>query len=435
MKSIWQIFYNLLFLPVFWFGAKAFSLVNQKVRSAFRGRKELFRYLESKVSSLDKDKKNILIHCSSLGEFEQAKPIIDELDKALKYNFIVSFFSPSGFNHSRLDTVLNSKAIKTYLPFDTKANVKRFLDRIDPAAVVFVKYDLWLNLLASLKARNIPKILINGVYNKSDFKWRFFVTRSYKKMLYNLFDYIFVADNKNKTNFESILDSSVKIAKSGDTKYERIGKARELASKKEVLKGNIVHGRNVFVIGSSWDRDDEILLPVLNKINSNGIVAENPLLTVLVPHEPTEDTLEAIEHNIRVNFQHLNIIRYSNLNRYKGENTILVDKVGILMSLYNYADFAYVGGGFQYGLHNVLEPAGYKIPVMFGSEKTSADAKTLTEMGGGIPISDERALYRNLLLLLKNKSGRAEIGEKSFSVFDGKTKASQKIADLINSII
>ena len=435
MKSIWQIFYNLLFLPVFWIGARIFSLVNQKVRNAFRGRKELFRFLESKVSSLDKDKKNILIHCSSLGEFEQAKPIIDELDKALKYNFIVSFFSPSGFNHSKLDTVLNSKAIKTYLPFDTKPNVKRFLDRIDPAAVVFVKYDLWLNLLTALKARNIPRILINGVYNKSDFKWRFFLTRSYKKMLYNFFNYIFVADNKNKANFESILDSSVKIAKSGDTKYERIGKARELASKKVVLKESIVKGRNVFVIGSSWDRDDEILLPVLNKINSNGIVQENPLLTVLVPHEPTEDTLEAIEHNIRVNFQHLNIIRFSNLNRYKGENTILVDKVGILMSLYNYADFAYVGGGFQYGLHNVLEPAGYKIPVLFGSEKTSADAKTLTEMGGGIPINDERSLYKNLLLLLKNKEGRAEIGEKSFSVFDGKTKASQKIADLINSII
>jgi 3-deoxy-D-manno-octulosonic-acid transferase len=432
---MWQIIYNLLFLPVFWLSARVFSVFNQKIRSAFKGRKELFRFLESKVSSLDKDKKNILIHCSSLGEFEQAKPIIDELDKALKYNFIISFFSPSGFNHSRLDTVLNSKAIKTYLPFDTKSNVKRFLDRINPAAVVFVKYDLWLNFLTSLEARNIPRILINGTYNKTDFKWRFFISRSYKKMLYNLFNYIFVADEINKENFESILDKKVQIEMSGDTKYERIGKARELASKKEVLKDNITGGKNVFVIGSSWDKDDEILLPVLDKIYSNGIIEENPLLSVIVPHEPTEDTLEAIEHNIRVNFQHMNIIRYSNLNRYKGENTILVDKVGILMSLYNYADFAYVGGGFQYGLHNVLEPAGYKIPVMFGGEKISADAKTLETKGGGIPINDEKSLYKNLLILLKNKESRKLTGEKSFSVFDGKTKASQKISELINSIV
>src|SRR5437870_10721765 len=126
MKTFWFIIYNLLFLPVFYAAARLISLVNHKVRSAFKGRKDLFKFLESKVSSLDPGKKNILIHCSSLGEFEQAKPIIDELDKTLKYNFIVSFFSPSGFNHSKLDTVLNSKAIKTYLPFDSKSNVIRF---------------------------------------------------------------------------------------------------------------------------------------------------------------------------------------------------------------------------------------------------------------------------------------------------------------------
>jgi 3-deoxy-D-manno-octulosonic-acid transferase len=154
-----------------------------------------------------------------------------------------------------------------------------------------------------------------------------------------------------------------------------------------------------------------------------------------VPHEPTEDTLEEIEHNIRVNYPHLNIIRYSNLNRYKGENTIVVDKVGILMALYRYADFAYVGGGFQSGLHNVLEPAGYKIPVMFGGEKISSDAEILLEKGGGIKISDDRSLYKNLLILLTNKQERAAKGEKSYSVFEGRTEASKQIADLVKKVV
>lgn len=435
MKSLWLIIYNILFLPLFWISAKFIALFNQKVRSAFKGRKELFNFLESKVSSLDKNKKNILIHCSSLGEFEQAKPLIDELDKSLRYNFIVSFFSPSGFNHSKLDTVLNSKAIKTYLPFDTKGNAEKFLNKTKPDIVIFVKYDLWLNFLTSLKARNIPIVLINGTYIKKEFKSRFFISRSYRKMLYGLFNYIFVADEQNKINFESFLSKEIIIETSGDTKYERIGKAKEIASKKDVLKTPIVLNKNIFVIGSSWEKDDELLLPVLDKINSNGIIKENPLLSVLVPHEPTEDKLEAIEHNIRVNYPHLNIIRYSNLNKYNGENTILVDKVGILMSLYKYADFAYVGGGFQNGLHNVLEPAGYKIPVMFGSEKISSDAEIMISKGGGIAINDEKVLYRNLLTMLKNKTERKVIGEKSFSVFDGRTKASKQISELINRVV
>lgn len=435
MKAFWLLVYNFYFLPIFWLSAKVFSILNHKIKAGFRGRKDLFKFLESKIASLDKDKKNILIHCSSLGEFEQAKPIIDELDKSLKYNFIISFFSPSGFNHSKLDTVLNSKAIKTYLPFDSKSNMNRFLDKVNPAAVIFVKYDLWLNFLTALAVRNIPRILINGTYNKSDFKWKFFLTKAYRRMLYMLFNYIFVADENNKLNFDLLLERKVEVQVSGDTKFERIAKAREIAGKKDVLKNEIVKGRNVFVIGSSWQKDDELLLPVLNKINSNGVIKDHPLLSIIVPHEPTEDTLEEIEHNIRVNFPYLNIIRFSNLNKYKGENTILVDKVGILMALYKYASFAYVGGGLQAGLHNVLEPAGYSIPVMFGDEKISADAEMLIGTGGGISVHDDKSLYKNLLLLLKNGDDRKAIGERSYAVFEGRTKGSKIISDVINRVV
>jgi len=435
MKSIWLIVYNLLFLPLFWFCAKVFSLFNVKFKVAFRGRRHLFRHLRSKVSTFDPTRKNILIHCSSHGEFEQAKPIIDELDKSNKYNFIISFFSPSGFNHSKLDSTLNSRIVKTYLPFDSKLRINTFIDIINPAAVVFVKYDLWLNFLNELSMRNITRFLINGSINPKNLKWRFFISRSYKKLVYNLFSYIFVTDEKNKENFEKFLSPYVKIDIAGDTKYERIAKARELSNSQEIINRDILTKKNVFVVGSSWDTDENIILPVLDDVNSNGIVEETPLLSILVPHEPTENNLQDIELEAKEKYTNLSIIRFSDLNKYKDENTILVDRVGILMTLYKYADFAYVGGGFKYGLHNVLEPAGYKIPVLFGNEKLSLDAQNLVARGGGIAIADQAAFFSNLLQLLNDNDMRKSVGEKSYSVFEGQSSASKRIAESINKML
>lgn len=432
MKNIWLITYNLLFLPVFWLIAKILSLFNQKIKSGFRGRRELFRHLEVKIHTLDSSRKNILIHCSSLGEFEQAKPIIDELDKTNSYNFIVSFFSPSGFNHSKLDSALNSRIIKTYIPFDTRKNSQRFIDIINPSAVLFIKYDLWFNLLDILRKRNIFTSLANAVYDDKNFKWKFFLTRSYKKTVCSLLSYIAATDEQDKVNFKLLLNGSGNIETAGDTKYERISKAKQVAEARTLINGNVLSNKDVFVIGSSWDKDEEILFPVIDKINSNGHVKVHPLMTIIAPHEPTEDTLEEIEYEIQTKYPHLKIIRYSNLNKYKDENIILIDCIGILMSLYKYADLAYVGGGFQTGMHNVLEPAGYGIPVLFGDQKLSEDAENLINKGGGIAVDDQKSLYKNLLYLLKDDEARVNIGIKSFSVFDTKNDASKLIAKILN---
>ena len=432
MKNIWLITYNLLFLPVFWLIAKTLSLFNQKIKSGFKGRRELFSHLEVKIKTLDSSRKNVLIHCSSLGEFEQAKPIIDELDKTNRYNFIVSFFSPSGFNHSKLDSALNSRIIKTYLPFDTQKNSQRFIDIINPSAVLFIKYDLWFNLLEVLRKRNIFSSLVNAVYDEKNFKWKFFLTKSYKMTVLKLLSFIASADDQDCYNFKTLLNGSVDVQSVGDTKYERISKAKQVAESRTLINGNVLTGKDVFVIGSSWDKDEDILFPVIDKINSNGHVEEHPLMTILAPHEPTEDTLEDIEYEIQTKYPHLKLIRYSGLNKYKDENIILIDCIGILMALYQYADLAYVGGGFHTGMHNVLEPAGYGIPVLFGDQKLSEDAENLIRKGGGIAVEDPKSLYKNLLHLLKDDEARINIGIKSFSVFDSKNEASKKIAKILN---
>lgn len=435
MKYFWTIVYNFVFLPVFWPGAKLISLFNNKLKSGFKGRKELFKHLEAKVQALDVKKKNILIHCASLGEFEQAKPVIDELDKSEKYNFIVSFFSPSGFSHSKLDSALKSKIVKTYLPYDTKGNVRKFLDIVNPHAAIFIKYDLWLNLISGLNERGIYTVVVNSAFDIRRFKWRFPVSLSFKKNVYRMVDVIGVTDIEDMQRFNKLMDNNSEVIVFGDTKYERISKAKEISSNIALVNGNVLTDKNVFVVGSSWDKDEDVIFPVLDKISSNGLSEELPLVTIIAPHEPTEDTLEDIEYDLHVKYPALNSIRYSELYRYAGENLIIIDCIGILMGLYKYAEVAYVGGGFQTGMHNVLEPAGYGIPVLFGGEKLSEDAEHLIKNGGGIAIEDSKELYKNLINLLKKKEVRSEIGSKSLSVFDGKNEASQKIAELVNKKI
>ncbi|KXK46406.1 MAG: 3-Deoxy-D-manno-octulosonic-acid transferase [Chlorobi bacterium OLB5] len=384
MKYFWTIVYNFLFLPVFWLGARLLSIFNNKLKAGFKARKDLFKYLNTKIHTLDAGKKNILIHCASLGEFEQAKPIIDELDKSEKYNFVITFFSPSGFNHSKIDTPLRSKIIKTYLPFDTPPAMKKFIDIINPSAVIFIKYDLWMNFLKELNVRNIYSIVINSAFDTRRFKWRFPVSLSYKKFIYQFVDAIGVTDEEDRLHFRRLMKgTNSEILVFGDTKYERISKAKEISQDKALINGNILTDKNVFVVGSSWDKDDDVIFPVIDKISSNGLSEELSLVTILAPHEPTEDTLEQIEYDIHEKFQHIKSIRYSELNKYHGENLIIIDCIGILMGLYKYADVAFVGGGYQTGMHNVLEPAGYGIPVLFGDEKLSEDAEHLIKNGGG----------------------------------------------------
>ncbi len=431
MKYIWLLTYNVFFLPLFWVGLKILSPFNKKIREGFRARKHFFRDLSVYVNALDISKKNILIHCSSLGEFEQAKPIIEILDKMEKFNFIISFFSTSGYNNFTFDTHLISKYTVIYLPFDSPDNVKRFIKIINIQAAIFVKYDLWLNLLNQLSNKNIFKMLVNATYSEKAIKWKFFITRSYRRLVYNFFNVIATPDKDDADNLKRILSPDVNIYEVGDTKVERIRKAKSISQNVSLLKDSILKNKRVFVVGSSWEADDSLILPVLNKLDdkyrNNGMA----ILTIIAPHEPTEDNIAEIESLIKLNFGNLKTIRYSNIKKYSNENIIIIDRIGLLMTLYKYADISYVGGGLQSGLHNVLEPAIHCIPVMFGNHKLSGDAELLMEIGGGIAIDNHQDLYRNIVNLLKDDNLRKEIGKKSLSVFEKQNESSRKITDLL----
>jgi 3-deoxy-D-manno-octulosonic-acid transferase len=431
MKYFWYFIYNFFFLPAFIVGIYFSSLFNKKVKSGLKGRREFFKYLASKAKTLDSNRRNILIHCASLGEFEQSKPLIEDLDKTCKYNFIVSFFSPSGYNHAKLDFV-SSGIIKTYLPFDFKSYVSEFLDIIRPSAVVFVKYDIWFNMLSQIKHRGIFTIVINASLSLNKYNLINRIFYLYKRFVYNLIDIIVVTDEHEMVRFRNLIKNDSRIFVFGDTKYERIRRAKENSIGCEYIDKSVLKNKFVFIVGSSWDKDEEIIFPVINKINSNGLLNTGNIITLIVPHEPSEDNLEEIEYNIRNRYPHLSSIRYSNLTRYSNENVILVDRIGILMGLYKYADIAYVGGGFGSGLHNVLEPAGYGIPVLFGNEKLSSEARELVKIGGGIAVGDSRALYRTLVTFLRKSELKNSTGMNAISVFNKRADVSVKIAELIN---
>jgi len=431
MKYIWLLTYNIFFLPLFWVVLRILSPFNKKIRDGFKARKHFFKELPKLIGSLDNSKKNVLIHCSSLGEFEQAKPIIENLDRTEKFNFIISFFSTSGYNHFTFDSVLKSRYAVVYLPFDSPDNIKRFLNIIGISAAIFIKYDLWLNLLNQLNNKKIFTMLVNATYQEKALKWKFFITRSYRKLVYNFFNVIAASDKDDTESLKEILSKSVKIYEVGDTKVERIKKAKGISQNVSLIKDSILKNHHVFVVGSSWEADDSLILPVLENITStygnNGL----SILTIIAPHEPTEENIAEIESLIKLNYHHLKTIRYSSIKKYSNENIIIIDRIGLLMTLYKYADIAYVGGGLHSGLHNVLEPAGHGVPVLFGNHKLSGDAETLIDIGGGIAIDSHEELYNRIISLMKNDELRKEIGKKSFSVFEKQNESSKKITDLL----
>ncbi|MGH2574947.1 MAG: 3-deoxy-D-manno-octulosonic acid transferase [Ignavibacteria bacterium] len=430
MKKIWFIVYNFLFLPFFWIIINISSFFNDKIRKGLTERKDVFKLLKTNLKELEPDKKNILIQCSSLGEFEQAKPIIEELDKTNSFNFIVSFFSPSGFNHSKVDIGTKSKIIKTYLPFDWFRCMKNFVKLINPKVFLFIKYDLWFNLLFCSEESNIYKVLVNATYNKKDIKWRFFLTRSFYKTVYNFFNVILTSNEKDAYLLRDILSRQIKVLYFGDTKIERINKATELAKNENLLNDKILTNKKVFVVGSSWVEDENIVLPAIDSLGTHKYLDHNSLLTIIAPHEPTEDNLRNLEEKINSLYSNLTSIRYSELISYNNQNVILIDCVGLLISLYKYADVSYVGGGFRTGLHNVMEPAGYGVPVLFGNEKISEDGEILIKSGDGIAVSGQKTLFNNLCDLLNKEHPGNELGLKSNSLFGKKTEASKKIAEL-----
>ncbi|MGD0036419.1 MAG: glycosyltransferase N-terminal domain-containing protein [Bacteroidota bacterium] len=416
MKKPWFILYNTVFIPSFWTLLQIASLFNAKIRRGVRGRIGLFEKIERDLPKLT-SKRRVWFHSSSMGEFEQAKPIIAALRKKYRdINIIVTFFSPSGYDHSKNYKFAD---VITYIPFDTKTNARHFLDLIQPTAVVFVRYDVWPNHLWELNARGISSFIANATMRTTSARF-YPLLKNFHRLLFNNFVSILTVSAKDADSFTLFGLTHPSIEAIGDTRYDQVWQRSSDAKKRHLIPTAILKGKKVLLAGSTWPEDEEIVIPSIKKI----LQYDSNVLMILVPHEPTEDALEDIEYAFGSKPR---TIRFSNLNDYSNEHIIIVDSIGILMALYQYANVAYIGGSFRQGIHNVLEPAVYGIPVVFGPKHTnSQEAMELARRGGGFTVNDQQECYRTLRTLLDDKNANSTAGKQALMLVEENIGATER---------
>ena len=321
------------------------SLWNEKARLWRDGRKNQFE----QINKLDKNEYRVWFHCASVGEFEQGRPLMEAYRKQWpQHKIVLTFFSPSGFelrkNYSGVDYIF-------YLPLDTRYNAHKFVDAIQPNLSVFVKYEFWYHYLSELKNRNIPALLISGIFRRNQpfFQW---YGALWRKMLH-FFQKLFLQDEPSLQLLRSIDINNAEVA--GDTRFDRVWEISQSPQKLplvEIFKGQ----EKLFVAGSTWPMDEQILDDLVNS-------SQPGWKWVIVPHEIDTGHLRRI--NDRWREQLCNYSQAGN-EKLSSRKILLIDKVGLLSSVYSYADMAYIGGGFGKGIHNVLEAAVFGIPLIFG---------------------------------------------------------------------
>lgn len=425
MQRFWYLVYNIIVIPLFWLLLRVGALVNRKIRRGLRGRRGLLQQLEQDIQKLTKSRR-IWFHSSSMGEFEQAKPIIAALRR--KYNdldIIVTFFSPSGYEHSR-----NYKlaSLITYIPFDSSANARRFVDLIRPSAAIMVRYDIWPNHVWELQKRNIPTLIANATLRKNSSRHYPFL-RSFHRQVYESITSILTVSQSDVDSFGNFQLTQPELHVIGETRYDQVWQRSEEARSKHLIPPDILKRKRVLVVGSSWEEDEAVVLPAFRRIaqhDSNAVM-------ILVPHEPTIDTLERLE--LALNYS-LRFIRFSDLNDFSDENVILVDGIGILMALYQYADVAYVGGSFRQGIHNVLEPAVYGIPVLYGPKhQNSQEALELARRGGSFVVTSQEECYTHLRKLFNDKKTRTKAGAESLRLVKENIGATDRFLDYLEKVL
>ena len=371
----------------------------------------------------------IWIHAASLGEFEQGRPLIEMIKhEKPEYKILLTFFSPSGYevrkNYNLADCVC-------YLPLDTQANVKHFLDIVNPEMVIFVKYEFWRNYLSELNKRKIPTYLISAVFRpdqmffKSSGKW-------YAKWL-EWYKYIFLQDKRSQKLLNGIGIENTEVF--GDTRFDRVADIRSTRKDIPLLEKFTNHSAPdhspVIMTGSSWPQDEAVY--------SDWINSHPDIKLVVAPHEFDYKRLENLKRLFSNGVVLLSELEKDDslLSREKSDNgttpqVLIIDCFGLLSSAYAYCDVAYVGGAFGAGLHNINEPAVYDIPVIYGPNNLKfIEAREMAESGGGFPIAGKEDFNRVADLLLYSSEERKKAGLKAGDYIRSKTGATSKIFNFI----
>ena len=354
---------------------KIVALWNPKAKQWVEGRKNIFEQMARKISKSDRI---VWLHVASLGEFEQGRPIIEQIRKEHpEYKILLTFFSPSGYeirkNYEGADYIF-------YLPIDTPLNVKCFLDITHPEIAIFVKYEFWLNYLYELKARNIRTFVISAIFRADSVFFKWYGSR-WRQAL-DSYEQIFVQNKESQTLLHKIGFDNVIIA--GDTRFDRVAAIAQAAKKIDIVERFKGESR-LFVAGSTWGPDEDILQELINL---------NPEIKfVVAPHEMNEGRINKIIEATKGGAG-----RYTQCNAqtsFEGTQVLILDTVGILSSVYGYASWSYIGGGFGVGIHNTLEAATFALPIAFGPNyKKFKEARDMVALGVATKIENAEDLQK-----------------------------------------
>ena len=398
--------YNIVIYFVLW-GIAIASLFNEKVRKMWRGEREAFKILKQKV---DPNAKYIWFHAASLGEFEQGRPLMERIRKDYpQYKILLTFYSPSGYevrkNYEGADIIC-------YMPVDTRLNAIRFLRLVRPVMAFFIKYEFWSNFLHILKHRNIPTYSVSSIFREDQvfFKW---YGRNYAGVL-KCFTRFFVQNEESKRLLEGIGITAVDVV--GDTRFDRVLQIKEAAKQLpicEAFRTGVAssqsadvphHDFKVFVAGSSWPPDENVFIPFFNEHKDWRLL--------IAPHVIAEEHLKLILSLIKGK----KVVRYTQTTPEEAAeaDVLIIDCFGLLSSMYNYGDVAYIGGGFGVGIHNTLEAAVWNMPVIFGpNNKKFQEAQGLLKSGGGFEINTYEDFSGLMSSLMNDETFLKQAGDKA----------------------
>jgi 3-deoxy-D-manno-octulosonic-acid transferase len=406
-----------LFLRLFSFGIRIISWFHPKAKAWVKGRSNWWNRLQQ--LHIDPKKPVVWMHCASLGEFEQGRPLLEEIRIAYpNTTLVLSFFSPSGYeirkNYSGADLVI-------YLPEDGKGNAKKLIGYLQPKLVLWVKYEYWYYYLLQLKQQQVPVLLISGIFRASQpfFKW---YGSLWKKML-GSFEHLFVQNNHSESLLKTIgFDQKSSIT--GDTRFDRVCSIAQHWEPISEPLANFCGAHPVIVAGSTWEEDEALLVHYAQSYPQ--------IRFIIAPHEVAEERIKDLEAEFPQGIR-FSALETTSTTNHLPQNVLIIDNIGMLSRLYRYATIAYVGGGFNAsGIHNILEAAVYGKPVIIGPVyEKFAEATDLVEAGAAFSVSTALELEALLNKLLQNETLRNTAGEVAHQYVHKHSGATQKIMDYI----
>ncbi len=406
--------YNLL-VTFAGFCIKILAVFNPKMEQFVAGRKTVFETLATRINVNDI---TIWFHAASLGEYEQGLPVMEKMKiNYPDHKIVLTFFSPSGFEVRKNNTVAD---VTVYLPLDTKKNAVKFIELVHPEMVFFIKYEYWPNYLQELKNQSISTYLISGIFRKDQlfFKW---YGGFYRKAL-DSFEHFFVQNSLSKDLLFRLGESNVTV--SGDTRFDRVAAILEKDNHLDFVT-EFKNKQLTIVVGSSWPKDEKILLDYINSMT-------HQVKFIIAPHNIKKEQIQELQKSIVKKTVLFSEREGKNLSEYE---VFVIDTIGILTKIYSEADIAYVGGGFgKPGVHNLLEPATFGVPIVLGPNYSHfAEATALVHLGGCAVISNEKELKETFDNLIQNSDIRAEKGHICSTFVKMNTGALGTILDYISN--